>query len=507
MATIKLETFPPGTSGNTAATLFASKLQYAVTTAVAGTVIDCTSYSGNITLTTGITITKSVTLLFGNLTLTMKSNGNNMFNVVAPNVKIVGVSRSTKTGAVDGKTAFVLTGAAGGYHIFCGNNSSSGPSSSWASYSGLILDSFDCLGVQSAFTNNAGVVSYTNRGTGGIQILEGNPDQSNTNVQNVQIRNVFINGTTNHGIMIHGGMTSKLQNCRVSAAGGHAYYIAGGSTSMSLDTCYATSATLAGFCIHNTSYSTLTNCASDSCGVGYWLRNATTTTLVGCGAEASVVRSQMPNNLGITVPSSAGTITINDIGSDNVNFIRGASYFISGGEANTLVNPYSKDPGNRAGEATYLNRRTAHLLMYSAATKMSIINPYFTGTSPLKYDVRLEALDTDAPVSCDIQYTYDSYDPINPDETPDTDMLPVANILDQGTFNMFGISTNKFTWGSNRLKVYGDSLSEVNNLYASDKLVIPVGFANPADPTIGQMYYNTGDDKLYVYNGSAWTLH
>lgn len=509
MATIKLESFSPGTPGNTSTALFAAKLQTAVTTAASGTVIDCTSYTGTITLSNSITITRSVTLLFGNLRLNMSIAGKNMFNVFASNVKIIGVSRSTSTTANDGKTIFAMSNTtSGAYHIYCANTQSSGTSSGWASYSGLTIENLDLIGVQSIYTSSVGVVSYTTRGVGGIVVAEGNPGQSNTNVQNVLINNVFINGATAHGIMIYGGMTSKIQKCRVTNAGGHAYYIAGGSTSINLDTCYALSSKLAGFCIHGSSYSALNNCASDNCGVGYWLRSSDAISLVSCGAEASTIQSNIPSNLGLILPSSAGNITINDIGADNTAYIKGINYFISGGTGNTLVSPYSKDPGNRAGLTEYSSKYTAHLVLYGASEITNVISPNFTGTSPLKYQVRIDDLAGQYPVNSIIQRFYTTFDPTNPTETADTDFLPVADILDQGMFTVFGTPAQTMSWGIISYEIANpDEFFRVNNLNATTHFKMPYYSSAPLDPSLGSTYFNTGDDKIYVYNGTSWTGH
>jgi hypothetical protein len=509
MATIKLESFAPGTPGNTSTALFAAKLQNAVTTAASGTVIDCTSYTGIISLSNSITITRSVTLLFGNLRLNLNTPQRNMFNVFAPNVSIIGVSRSTSSTAGDGKTVFSMASStSGSFHIYCANNQSSGTSSNWASYSGLTVENLDLLGIQSTYTSVAGVVNYTTRGVGGIVVAEGNPGQANTNVQNVFINNVFINGATAHGIMIYGGMTSKIQKCRVTNAGGHAYYIAGGSTSMNLDTCYALSSKLSGFCIHSSNYSSLNNCAADNCGVGYWLRSSGSISLIGCGAEASTIQSNVPNNLGLTLPSSAGNVTINDIGSDNVNYIKGISYFLSGGESNTLINPYSKDPGNRAGLSTYSSKYTAHLVMYGNTSFTNVISPKFTGTSPLKYNVRLEELSSNGPVQNIIQAAYVSFDPLNPVETADTDMLPVAEILDQGLMNLFGIAGQITSWDSVVCEIANPGGAfTTNTLNVSTDIIMPHFATPPNNPVLGSTYFDTSDDKIYVYNGTTWTGH
>lgn len=49
--------------------------------------------------------------------------------------------------------------------------------------------------------------------------------------------------------------------------------------------------------------------------------------------------------------------------------------------------------------------------------------------------------------------------------------------------------------GSNNLKW--------NNLFVQ-RLAIPTASSNPTNPIAGQIYFNTGDSKIYVYNGAAW---
>ncbi len=499
MATLKLESF--GTSpGSTSPALFASKMQTAVTTAAAGTVIDCTSYTGTITLATAITITRSVSLVFGNLTLVQGKLDQNLFNIFAPNVSITGVSRSTNSTANDGRTVFSMTiSSVASYHIFCANTSTSSPS--WASYSGLTLENFDCIGLQSSYTASpSGNPVYTVNGAGGILIAEGNPGQANTNVQNVLISNVMVNNVGKHGIMIYGGMTSKLEKCRVSGAGGHGFYITGGSTSVNLDTCYASGTKLAGFCLHDTTYSTLINCASDSNGLGYWMRNANSITMSSCGAEANQVRTSIPNNLGITLPSQSGTITINDIGEDNVNFIKGTSYLFTGGSNITGTACYSKDPGNRAGQTTFLSKYTAHIHGDYGTDKVNMDNFKRAGTSTTKYFYRLQDVN-----NFHIDDAVTTYDPQNPNESADGSMTFVNQILDQGGNNIFGNFASTTSWLGRRVDVKDpqDNL-RVNQLYVPGRLSIPVEPGHPANPEAGSIYFNNTLNKLFMYSGSAW---
>jgi hypothetical protein len=499
MATLKLESF--GTSpGSTSPALFASKMQTAVTTAAAGTVIDCTSYTGTITLATAITITRSVSLVFGNLTLVQGKLDQNLFNIFAPNVSITGVSRSTNSTANDGRTVFSMTiSSVASYHIFCANTSTSSPS--WASYSGLTLQNFDCIGIQSSYTASpSGNPVYTVNGAGGILIAEGNPGQANTNVQNVLISNVMVNNVGKHGIMIYGGMTSKLEKCRVSGAGGHGFYITGGSTSVNLDTCYASGTKLAGFCLHDTTYSTLINCASDSNGLGYWMRNANSITMSSCGAEANQVRTSIPNNLGITLPSQSGTITINDIGSDNVNFIKGTSYLFTGGSNITGTACYSKDPGNRAGLSTFLSKYTAHIHGVAGTTKVNMDNFKAAGTSTTKYLYRLEDVN-----NFHIDDLVTQYDPTNPTESPDGSMTFVNQILDQGANNIFGDFATSTSWLGRRVDIANseDNL-RINQLYVPGRLNIPVEPGHPVNPEPGTIYFNNTLNKLFMFSGTNW---
>lgn len=37
-----------------------------------------------------------------------------------------------------------------------------------------------------------------------------------------------------------------------------------------------------------------------------------------------------------------------------------------------------------------------------------------------------------------------------------------------------------------------------------ERPTVPASASDPASPWIGQMYFNTGDSSLRIYNGSAW---
>lgn len=433
MATIKLETFGPGAAVVSNST-FVSKLKNAAATAVNGTVIDCTSYTGAITMTQNIVVSRSVTMLFGNITLTFSASGNiNMFNVQAPNVKFIGVSRSNITNSSETATKFIMP-AGRGYHIYAANPTSTVTASS----NGLTIENIDFQGVKSTYTSSSGNVSYTFTGAGGIIVAEGNPAQSGSNISNVLIKNVHVDSTRQHGIMIYGAITSRLERCRVRNTAGHGYYITGSSTSVHLDTCYALSTDLAGFCLEGATYSALTTCAADNCSVGYWLRSSRGITLTSCGAEACTINSStLPNNLGLSLQSTGGIVAINDIGSDNVNFFKGTSYLITGGESNALISCYSKDPGNRAGQTTYANSRTSHITLAGSTTLNRIMTPLFAGTSPVKYKLRIVPIGTAFPDKNIIDYGTFTYDSTNPEPTDLQNMLPVADIFNQNNTNVY----------------------------------------------------------------------
>lgn len=483
---------------------FTAKLQNACTSTLypEGTVFDCSGFTSTTTpsqaITGTITITRpGITLLFSEGDFIMSAPGEvNMFDVQAPNVTIIGVSRSAKDSlSTNGSTRFVMNSPNTGYHVYTRPNLIT-----FASSDSLTIMNCDFVGVKSVYTSSGGTVNYSTTGAGGIVLTEGNVDQPNSNLNNVMISEVLVSGAKQHGIMIYGGMASKLQNVRVRNAAGHGFYIAGSTTSTSLDACYASGNYLAGFCINNTTYSTLTSCASDSNGLGYWMRNANSVTLNSCGAEACEVRSSIPNNLGIAVKNSAGTVIINDIGSDNVNFIKGSSFLFTGGSNITATSCYSKDPGNRAGQSTFVSKYTAHIHAEEGTEKVNMDNFLATGTSPVKYKYRLKDVS-----NIHIDTYISTYDPINPDETPDGSMVPIADALDQGSANVFGDYADSISFRQRRALIQDPAEDFImNQLSVEGRMRIPVYNAHPANPGAGTIYFNTTLNKLYMYSGSGW---
>jgi hypothetical protein len=494
--------------GSVSGGTFTAKLQNACTSTQypEGTVFDCSGFTSvsvpSQFITGTITITRpGITLLFSEGDFIWNPTGGtaldaNMFEIIAPNVTIIGVSRSAKDSvSTNGATRFVMNSPSTGYHVYTRPDLTT-----FASADSLTIMNCDFVGVKSIYTSSGGNVNYSTTGAGGILLTEGNVNQPNSNLNNVMISEVLVSGAKQHGVMIYGGMASKLQNVRVRNAAGHGFYIAGSTTSTTLDACYASGNYLAGFCINNTTYSTLTSCASDSNGLGYWMRNANSVTLNSCGAEACEVRSSIPNNLGIAVKNSVGTVLINDIGSDNVNFIKGTSFLFTGGDNITGTSCYSKDPGNRAGLSTFLSKYTAHIHGVDGTTKVNMDNFKAAGTSTTKYLYRLEDVN-----NFHIDDLVTQYDPTNPTESPDGSMTFVNQILDQGANNIFGDFATSTSWLGRRVDIANseDNL-RVNQLYVPGRLSIPVEPAHPANPEAGSIYFNNTLNKLFMFSGSAW---
>lgn len=499
MATVLLQNVGASTA------TFTQKLQLAATSSTypLGTTFDCTFYTNqNITSTISFTRANN-TFIFGAGVFSYTATSGNMFEIAAQGITITGVNRNARD-VGGGTTAFSMGGGLNlGYHIYY-----KVVSVPIGTVKGdcLVVKNCSFKGAQSVYTQNNGNVQYTTQGGGGIFAMESNPGALGQNLNNVIIDNVLVDGAKQHGIFLYGPIACKVTNTRVRSAAGHGFYIDGEGTSTSFDTCYASGNYLAGFCLKDAAYSSLLNCASDSNGLGYWLRNSTSTTLVSCGAEGSVIRSNIPNNLGITIPGSTQNpgVSVNDIGSDNVNHIKGTSFFISGGSYITLTSPISKDPGNGPGSSTYVNKRTAHFGFYGSTSNVTITSPRRSGTTPVKYSYRLEALSGLAPSRITIGESTLTYDPLNPNETPDTNLLPVANILDQGDKNLFIAGGYDQSATGKDTNILDPEYHRINNLSVTSKLTIPTYPSHPEADTDTTIYFNSTNKKLYMWQDGVW---
>ena len=330
MATIKLETFAPGTP-QVSATNFVAKLQNAVNNAAPGTVIDCTSYAGRVNFRTPINITRSVTLLFGNITLGYTGAGNtNMFNVYAPNVKIKGVSRAGVSTTDQSVTRLFMTTQGAGYHIFVGATAEMAETQSWVSRHGFELHDIELKGLASLIEvddDNESTV-YTRTGAGGLHIIKGSPFSSTEFIDDVVLSNVLVDGARNHGIYMLGARSSALKNCTVLNAGGHGYMMDGGKSNI-IESCRAELCKLAGFHIKEEQYTTLESCLTKLSGLGFFLRSTKSVTLSTCGAENNIDRGRQPYNYRVTV-NVPMTFTIDDVGPLHQFAFDGSSYLVYG---------------------------------------------------------------------------------------------------------------------------------------------------------------------------------
>ena len=490
------------------------KLIYAGANAAAGSVIDCTSYTGTQSISRTINVTRSLTFIFGNVTLsanfTAGDINSHIFWVLADNVRFEGVSR-TSNATANGYTRFVMTNQARGYHVFVGNNAASG-GTTWTTYNNFSMANIDCQGIQSVITNNTGSPVYGTTGSGGVFVLSGNPSSETSTVSNVRIDNVWVSGSRTHGIFLYNALNSKLTNCRVSSTAGHGIFLYKGKGN-SLDTCFATGCNLAGFSIKENNYTSLTSCASDSNGMGYIIQESMNCTLTSCGAEANVIRVTQPNNLGITMAAST-PFTLVDVGAEAAFRFKGTSFWLNsslnvqGCESNSLISCYSKDPSNVL-TGVFTSEYTAHFGLTGYVRNCSIISPNTTGTAVTKYIFRLdESTENDGflPAFNTINYRALTYDPTNPAESPNGSFTLVATVLDQGNSNIFELagSVKSFNTTSQTL-VKTDAYANVNREKITDTLVIPTYTSHPTVPGNhpGGMYFNTTVNKLYMWN-NGW---
>lgn len=132
-------------------------------------------------------------------------------------------------------------------------------------------------------------------------------------VTNVCLENLFIRQTGGDGVQINTAVTSTISNVRVEEAGRHGFYLSGTSTSVAFHACYANAAAQIGYWLSVVSYSSMSACAADDCGLAYLLDQCKQVNLSGCGCEETTAKN----------------------GQD------GTSFKVSAGTGNTLVSCYS----------------------------------------------------------------------------------------------------------------------------------------------------------------------
>ena len=455
---------------------FGATLQSAINSVATGSIIDCTTYTGSQSITSSIIINKPLTIRLGysdiNVNFNTFNTSSHLFNINnTSNVIIEGLGRSPKSDFQSSPTRIIMNNTGSGYHIFgTGSNS-------------IIIQNLDLIGVQSS---NYDLTT----GAGGVCFIEPNPgvSQAGNTVNNISISNLFVSGTRDHGIYFVGSILSEVKNCRVSNAGGHGFFTTEGSTSTQFTNCYASSGKLAGFCIYNTSYSTLENCSAENFSAGYWIRSSFNISLIGCGAESNKLSGTLPtDDLGI----SFGSYAVDDWTTSYSSLMSGSSYVLTGGKNIVLNNPYSKDPG---GNGIAYND-TCHYAIASTNSGSILLSPRCVKADgpSLNYDILIKDV-SGAPRDLNVIFNPENQGTV----TPTTSGEYITTIYNPGTTNTVicdqGINTEVKSGNDyfTNITVHGDII--------------------PAGPYINNTSsYNLGSPTaawkdLYVSNGSVYFI-
>ena len=395
-----------------------ARIQAAIDSVPAGSTIDCQgAFQAGIplTITAPINITKQITILLGSYTITATPGaGNNVFNIKTSGVRIIGNGSSTKIGNEHGPTRVVMTN--GNLHVYAFLNTSTQVAST-------VIKDLDLIGVISTYykylpgtltPKNPGTRTFNLDGCGGILISEPNPyltGQGNNTSKNI-IDNVFVSKTQHHGISIIGGVTTLIQNCRLSSCSGHGIFIDSGTTTSTLINNYVSSAVLAGIKVKDSSSVALIGNGTDECGIGLFLRACTSCTVINHYAELCRSRSldYMPWRTSVTLGNGTqlgGTIGDISNSSNTVgNLYNGTSIVVSGGQNISIENPYSKDAGapstgSNAWSITQSSTYDArHYRICRGANMVRLNNPYckvdqstnpYTSGDAPRFDIGVEA--------------------------------------------------------------------------------------------------------------------
>ena len=388
------------------------------------TIIDCTDFTGEIIITSTITITKACTLLFGNCKIT--SSAANFFEIQSNNVSIIGAGRHTDRTVVSTEynaTVFEMTGTGAtltndsdkGYHIYSKGNKN------------LRFEYFTLKGVRTTLGNQCGNANYPINGCGGIHIDKANPIESapGNTCNNVIINQILIDGTKVHGIYISTPILTKISNVRLSQVAGHGVFLNAG-TSVSLDNVYVASANLAGFCALGVTYCTMTNTVAEYVGMGYLIRGCFNVSIFSPGVEQTM--NQTPNpwsdsqsisgkygfNVQVTGTSggSAATAIVPDVTGDFYNQFCGIPYYVQGGRNISIYTPYSTGicgSNNYKGNANpAAPSRTCQLRLVGAVRGFKVTNLYGSSindsSGSIHNDIKVEKLGSDTPNGVEIEF-------------------------------------------------------------------------------------------------------
>jgi hypothetical protein len=492
---------------NYSGSTFGERLQNAINSVPSGVTIDCNDTIGiSLTINSSISITKPVTIFLGNNLITANvGTGNNVFNISASSVTIKGVSSSSKSSDLGGRSRITMT--SGNWHIYSvGNNA-------------LRFEDFDCIGIQSTnyrfysgttTPKTVGTYAFNNDGSGGIFIAEGDPyvvGGGNT-FSKLFIQNVYIDGTMNSGILLLGGITSRIENCRISNAAGHGMYVGASTTTLSLINNYVSSAVLAGICLDGVATSVLISNATEASGIGLWLKSCQSVEIVGHYSEACGTRdtTRMPENTGLFIANSGTGATITDIGSDNTGLFKGSSYVVTGGRNIYLPNPYSNSPGKNVVDGTSNNTR--HILVRGNTREIYLLNPRCTNDGIITggtFDIGIEKNGSEIPRDVNLFFNPTLDGTITPTiagKYITTDSSERTVVLDEGSNTRIQSGANIWTYDIvSRTVVTGNTYTTLPN----DKMIVFTGMTSPKVITL--LTPPSGSNVIYTFKDESGTAN
>ena len=359
------------------------------------TIIDCTYFKGQHTVTSGFTINNPVKLIFGGIDVTYNNPGDsNFFTINSNDVSIIGINRNTDKNSVStGATTFIMTGSENndnlnGYHI-----KSKG-------YKNILIQGLTLKGVRTSMGHQYLDPNYPLDGVGGIYIEKENPATTSGGItcNNTRIENVLIAGSKAHGIYIDTPILSTIKNVRVSDCGGHGIFLNAGTSTM-LENVYSSSANMAGFCIYGSTYVQLNNCVAENSGIGFWLRSAREVTLQSPGVEETKTYGAQPwrntsnGKVGLGLKTSgvvdgqAADVFISDVGNSQGGYFIGYGILITGGQGINIFTPYIKSiavpVSATAGypNGTSVSSKVKYIEITDTARAVYILNPTFKESS------------------------------------------------------------------------------------------------------------------------------
>jgi len=205
-------------------------------------------------------------------------------------------------------------------------------------------------------------------GGGGIFLTR----SANANIAHVYMKNVTIEECANSGLSINTPILSTFINVKVVKVAGHGFNVWGG-TSCNFINCYGITTTQAGFALTNMTYSHLSGCASEACGISYDLENSNNIVLDACGSEDTLNRSS--SYPGYAFKLAGNNITMNSCYSkdsvDTAVYITGSNITVNGfKDAYVSNNPtYSIDNTN-GGSTTIIESSFAKSTNFNNQTKV-----------------------------------------------------------------------------------------------------------------------------------------